>query len=227
MIFLRVLIMLFIFLNFIYSQDMKNLIFDIKEDKRFVLDNGMVVLLKRDSKLPLVSIQIWVRVGSIYETEQINGISHFLEHLVFKGTSKYNMYEISKKIEYYGAILNAGTSKEYTVYYTDIPKNGLYDAIDVLSQLVFYATFPDEELEKERNVVIEEIKRSEDNPINVLYENFNGLLFKKTPYKWRIIGKEDNIKSLSKQQIVDYYQKFYIPQNMILSICGDIDYNEI
>lgn len=201
-------------------------IFDNEKDKKFTLNNGMTVLLKKYSNLPLVSIQIWVKVGSIYETEQVNGISHFLEHLVFKGTSKYDMYNITRKIEYYGAILNAGTSKEYTVYYTDIPKEGLYDAIDVLFQLVFHATFPEDELEKERNVVIEEIKRSEDNPTNVLYENFNRLLFTKTPYKWRIIGKEQNIRSLSRQEIIEYYKKFYVPQNMVLSICGDIDYDE-
>lgn len=224
--FISVFSILFIFLNFMYSQNMKK-IFDEKEDKRFILNNGLVVLLKKFSNLPLVSIQIWVKVGSIYETEEINGISHFLEHLVFKGTSKYNMYEITKKIEYYGAILNAATSKEYTVYYIDIPKQGIADAIDVLFQLVFCATFPKEEVEKERNVVIEEIKRLEDTPINVLYENFNKLLFTKTPYKWRIIGNEQNIRSLSRQQIIEYYHKFYVPQNMVLSICGDIDYTEI
>lgn len=195
-----------------------------ESDVVYTLDNGLTVILKKSTFLPLISVQVWVKAGSVYETEKNNGISHFLEHLVFKGTQKYKVNEISKKIEYYGAILNAGTSKEYTVYYTDIPKQGLEDALDVLSQLVFNATFPQEELERERNVVIEEIKRYEDNPVNVLYENFNQLLFTESGYKWRIIGTEQNIRQLTKEEIVNYYKTFYHPQNMILCICGDIDY---
>ncbi|MEN3013265.1 MAG: pitrilysin family protein [Endomicrobiia bacterium] len=204
-----------------------HLIFDPLQDRKLKLDNGLTVLLKRYSTLPLVSIQVWVKVGSIYESEEINGISHFLEHMVFKETSKYTSTVISKKIEYYGGIINAGTSKEYTVYYIDIPKEGIKDAIDVLSQLVFYATFPDEEIQKEKNVIIEEIKRLEDQPMNVLYENFNALLFTKTPYKWRIIGRKENIQSFTKNQVKEFYQNFYHPQNMVLSICGDINYEEI
>jgi len=206
---------------------MENLLFNPVEDKKYVLDNGLVVLLKPSKKLPLVSIQIWVRVGSIYEDDKNNGISHFLEHLVFKGTKKYSVGQISKIVERYGAILNAGTSKEFTMYYIDIPKEGLNDALDVLSQLVFEATFPNDELERERNVVIEEIKRSEDNPGNVLYEDFNSLLFKESPYKRRIIGKQEIIRNLSREEIVKYYKEFYQPKNMILSICGDFEIEEV
>jgi predicted Zn-dependent peptidase len=205
---------------------MKNTtIFFGPEDKQLVLDNGLVVLLKKSPELPVVSVQVWVKTGSIYETEQTNGISHFLEHLVFKGTEKYLVNQISKKIESYGGIINAGTSKEYTVYFVDIPKEGIEDAFDVISQLVFHATFPEDELEKERLVVIEEIKRYEDNPGNVLYENFNNKLFTLSSYKWRILGKEENIRTLPRQEIINYYKTHYHPKNMILSICGDFDNN--
>ncbi|MCS7228107.1 MAG: insulinase family protein [Endomicrobia bacterium] len=206
------------------SLDTTTTLFIDNIDKIFKLDNGLTVILKKSTFLPIVSVQVWVKVGSIYENEQNNGISHFLEHLVFKGTRKYKVSEISKKIEYYGAVINAGTSKEYTIYYTDIPKEGFEDALDVLSQLVFEATFPEEELERERSVVIEEIKRSEDNPVNFLYESFNKLLFTETNYRWRIIGLQKNISELSKVQIISYYKTFYQPKNMVLSICGDIDY---
>ena len=205
---------------------MKNTtIFFGSEDKQLMLDNGLVVLLKKSSELPVVSVQVWVKTGSIYETEQTNGISHFLEHLVFKGTEKYLVNQISKKIESYGGIINAGTSKEYTVYFVDIPKEGIEDAFDVISQLVFHATFPEDELEKERLVVIEEIKRYEDNPGNVLYENFNNKLFTLSSYKWRILGKEENIRTLPRQEIINYYKTHYHPKNMVLSICGDFDNN--
>ncbi len=204
-----------------------NLLFDNFLDKKYTLKNGLTVILKPFNKLPVVSIQIWVKVGSVYETDKNNGISHFLEHLVFKGTKKYSVNQISKIIEKYGAILNAGTSKEFTIYYTDIPKDGLYDALDILCELVFEATFPKEELERERNVVIEEIKRANDNPSDVLFENFNTLLFKETPYKRKVIGKEEIIRNLSRDELIDYYKKFYQPKNMILSICGDINIQEL
>lgn len=201
--------------------------FNPEYDEKYVLPNGLKVLLKKSSSLPLISAQVWVKAGAIYETDDINGISHFVEHLVFKGTKKYDVKQISSKIERYGAVLNAGTAKEFTVYFVDIPKEGITDALDVLSQLVFEATFPEDELNRERNVVIEEIKRYDDNPTNVLYENFNKLLFTKSTYRWRVIGKEINIRNLTKERIVEYYKTFYHPSNMVLSISGDIDYSEI
>jgi len=214
-----------LFLNLCFANMKNTTIFFGPEDKQLVLDNGLVVLLKKSPELPVVSVQVWVKTGSIYETEQTNGISHFLEHLVFKGTEKYLVNQISKKIESYGGIINAGTSKEYTVYFVDIPKEGIEDAFDVISQLVFHATFPEDELEKERLVVIEEIKRYEDNPGNVLYENFNNKLFTLSSYKWRILGKEENIRTLPRQEIINYYKTHYHPKNMVLSICGDFDNN--
>ncbi len=198
-----------------------------KGTKIYKLDNGLTVILKQYPKLPLVSIQAWINAGSIYETDQNNGISHFLEHLVFKGTKKYKCNEISSIIEKYGAILNAGTSKEFTMYFTDIPKEGLVDALDIIKELIFEATFPPEELEKERKVVIEEIKRFEDKPENVLYEKFNSILFTHTPYKFRVIGTTEVITSLSREEIINYYHTFYQPRNVVLSICGDIDFSEI
>lgn len=201
--------------------------FLFKNLKIYKLDNGLTVILRQYPKLPIVSLQVWIKAGSIYETVSNNGISHFLEHLVFKGTKNYKVGEISKITEKYGAILNAGTSKEFTMYFTDIPKEGLNDALNIISELVFEAIFPSDELEKERNVVIEEIKRSEDNPGNVLYENFNSLLFTESSYKFRVIGTSENIKNFSRDEIIEYYKTFYQPQNMILSISGDINFTEI
>ncbi|MFQ3675955.1 MAG: pitrilysin family protein, partial [Endomicrobiia bacterium] len=195
--------------------------------KLYKLENGLTVILKQNKNLPLVSIQIWIKAGSIFEEEKNNGISHFLEHLVFKGTKNYDVRQISKIIENYGAILNAGTSKEYTMYFTDIPKEGLMDAIKILKELVWEATFPEEELEKERLVVIEEIKRSLDNPGNVLFENFNKNLFTKSNYRYKIIGTEENIKSFSRDEIIKYYKTFYQPKNMVLSICGDFEMRDM
>jgi predicted Zn-dependent peptidase len=207
----------------------ENMSFDLLEKnfKLYKLANGLTVILKQNNTYPLVSVQIWVKAGSVFEEEKNNGISHFLEHLVFKGTKNYDVSQISKIIESYGAILNAGTSKEYTMYFTDIPKEGLVDSLKILKELVSDATFPQEELEKERLVVIEEIKRSLDNPGNVLFDNFNKHLFSNSNYKYQIIGTQENIKNFSRQDIIRYYKTFYQPKNMVLSICGDFEIKEI
>jgi zinc protease len=202
----------------------ENILF--KDLKLYKLDNGLTVILKRYVKLPIASVQLWVFVGSICETDKNNGISHFLEHLVFKGTQSYNMSEISKIAENYGGVINAGTSKDFTMYFIDIPKEGVKEAINILHELTFLATFPEEEVEKERKVVIEEIKRAEDNPENVLFENFNSLLFVETPYKYRILGKVENISSLQREEIVSYYKEWYSPENMVFTVVGDIDFGE-
>jgi zinc protease len=202
----------------------ENILF--KDLKLYKLDNGLTVILKRYVKLPIASVQLWVFVGSICETDKNNGISHFLEHLVFKGTQSYNMSEISKIAENYGGVINAGTSKDFTMYFIDIPKEGVKEAINILHELTFLATFPEEEVEKERKVVIEEIKRAEDNPENVLFENFNSLLFVETPYKYRILGKVENISSLQREEIVNYYKEWYSPENMVFTVVGDIDFGE-
>jgi zinc protease len=112
------------------------------------------------------------------------------------------------------------------MYFIDIPKEGVKEAINILHELTFLATFPEEEVEKERKVVIEEIKRAEDNPENVLFENFNSLLFVETPYKYRILGKVENISSLQKEEIVSYYKEWYSPENMVFTVVGDIDFGE-
>ncbi len=219
-------VVIYIFCTNIYGEKIDMNIFGY-DFKIYKLENNLTVILKKITNLPLVSVQVWVKAGSVFEDDTNNGISHFLEHLVFKGTKNYDVGKISKIIESYGAILNAGTSKEYTMYFTDIPKEGLSDAIKILKELVSEAIFPDDELEKERNVVIEEIKRSKDNPGNVLFENFNKLLFTKSNYKYTIIGNEKNIRNFTKEDIIKYYKTFYNPKNMVLSICGDFDDKEI
>jgi len=198
-----------------------------KDLKLYKLDNGLTVILKRYTRLPIISAQLWVAVGSICETDENNGISHFLEHLVFKGTQGYKMGEISKIVEDYGGVINAGTAKDFTMYFVDIPREGVKEAINILHELGYSAAFPEEEVEKERSVVIEEIKRAEDSPESVLFDNFNSLLFVETPYRYRILGKVENISSLRKEDIVKYYKEWYSPENMALTVVGDIDFGEV
>ncbi|MDI6641413.1 MAG: pitrilysin family protein [Elusimicrobiota bacterium] len=199
----------------------------LKGFRKVALKNGLNIYIKEDHKLPIASIQLWVRAGSIDETEKNNGISHFLEHMLFKGTEKYSVGEISRIVESYGGIINAGTSKEFTCYYIDITSTGFIDALKIIAEIAACkATFPEEELERERLVILEEIKRSEDNPQNVLYENFNKQLFTVTPYSFRVIGSSEVVSTLTREDLMNYYKKFYLPNNMILVIVGDINYKK-
>jgi predicted Zn-dependent peptidase len=195
----------------------------LKNINKYTLENGLTIFLKSDHRIPTVSIQLWVNAGSVDETEQENGISHFLEHMIFKGTKKYTATEITHIIESYGGIINAATSKEYTEFYVDISKTGFNDALDIIADVACNSTFPDDELERERLVVLEEIKRSNDNPERLLYDNFINQLFTVTPYKWTIIGTSKSVSELTKDKLISYYREKYCARNMILVIVGDID----
>ncbi len=191
--------------------------------KKTVLKNGMTVYVKEDHKLPLVTVQLWIRAGSIDETTKTNGISHILEHMLFKGTEKYPLGEISRVVESYGGYINAATSKEFTYYYIDIPTEGFEDALSIICELAGQkATFPPEELDRELKVILEEIKRSQDHPDHVMFENFNKQLYSQTPYKWEIIGTNETVSNMTREEIIAYYKKFYVPNNMYLLIAGDV-----
>jgi len=187
------------------------------------LKNGLTVLIKEDHAQPVVSVQVWVKTGSVNENDKQKGLSHFLEHLIFKGTKKYPGDEISRRVEDEGGIINAATSKEFTHFHIDIQKEGAYEAIRILADAMANATFPDNEIDKERPVVIEEIVRHNDNPGGVLYDKFSEAMFLKTPYRYSIIGSSQVIKDVSRQEIADYYHSWYVPENMFLSIAGDIE----
>ncbi|MEI8217744.1 MAG: pitrilysin family protein [Elusimicrobiota bacterium] len=187
------------------------------------LDNGLTVLVTENKALPVVSVQVWVRVGSINETAATRGLSHFLEHLIFKGTKRYPGDEISRRVENNGGMINAGTSKEFTQFYIDSQKNGFEDAVRMLADAMANAAMPDDEINRERPVVIEEIKRAADNPSSELYNSFSSALFPTTPYHYNVIGSSTVIRTVRRNDILDCYHHHYVPANMIVSIGGDVD----
>jgi zinc protease len=185
------------------------------------LDNGLTVLLKEDHRHPVVSAQVWVRVGSVNETVASAGLSHFLEHLIFKGTAKYPGDAISRLVENQGGMINAATSKEFTEYYIDTQATGWKDAVSILADAMANANMPAHDIDKERPVVIEEISRSEDNPSHELYDVFNRAMFVASPYRERIIGSADVIKNTPRSAILEYYHTYYVPSNMFFVLAGD------
>jgi len=190
------------------------------------LQNGTTVLINENHSQPLVSVQVWVKVGSNNENEKTSGLSHFIEHLIFKGSKNYPGDLITRNTETNGGVINAATSKEFTHFHIDIQKEQFSNAVKMLADAMSDALFPEADIEFERPVVVEEIIRSNDNPNSVIYDLFCSSIFLKTPYRKNVIGSADIIRSVSRQDIVNYYKSHYVPENMIVSVAGDFDEKE-
>lgn len=191
--------------------------------KKFQLKNGLKVLFLESHKSPVVSVQMWVKTGSADEKSGEEGISHFIEHLVFKGTRKYGVGEIASTVEGSGGELNAYTSFDQTVFYVTISKQFTDVALDVVSEMMGFPTFDPQEIDNEREVVLEEIKRGQDSSgrrsSQLLFTN----VFRKHAYGRPVIGYDKVVKKVSPKKIRSFYQSRYVPSNMFLVIAGDFD----
>lgn len=184
--------------------------------------NGLRSVVVEDHASPVVSLQIWVRCGGVNEAGPTSGVSHFLEHMIFKGTDKISANEISKIVESNGGSINAATAGETTHYYIDMPSNKWEQAFDVLSQSVLHPSFPPAEFEKERKVILEEIKRRNDDPQSDLWDGFLETLYTKTPYRQRVIGSVQTITDMPRALMVEQHRLYYVPNNMVVVVIGDI-----
>lgn len=190
---------------------------------KYQLPNGMNVILAQSKKSPVISAQVWVENGSADEIKGEEGLSHFIEHLLFKGTEKYGVGEIASKVEGAGGQINAYTSFDQTVYYMTLSKEYLEDSLDMLSQMIGHPKFDKEEIDNEREVVIEEIKRGMDNPGRVASRSMFESVFKSHPYKRPVIGYDRIIKKVSVKKIKEFYAKRYSTKNMFLLLAGDFE----
>lgn len=189
----------------------------------YKLDNGQTVVIKQVKTNPIVTMDTWIKTGSINENDKNNGVSHFLEHLFFKGTTNHAPGEFDKILENKGGVTNAATSKDFTHYYITIPSKYFDLALEMHSDMLLHPLIPRKELEKERKVVIEEIAKDENSPNNLVYENLINMLYKTHPYKRKVIGTKEIISTIHREEILDYYNKFYNPSNMVTVIIGDVD----
>ncbi len=189
----------------------------------YKLDNGQTVIIQEVKTNPIVTIDTWIKTGSINENNRNNGVSHFLEHLFFKGSTNHAPGEFDKILETKGAITNAATSKDFTHYYVTIPSKDFDLALEMHSDMLLHPLIPRKELEKERKVVIEEIMKDANSPNTMVYDNLINLLYTNHPYKRKVIGKADIISKIQREEIMDYYNKYYNPSNMVTVIVGDVD----
>ena len=194
---------------------------------RFVLDNGMICLIKEDHSAPAVSIQIWVGTGSIHEQEFLgSGLSHAIEHMIFKGTATRGPTDISREINDAGGDINAYTSLDRTVFHTDLPSRNWRVGLDVLADAVMHATLPEKEWQQEQQVIIREIAMCKDDPGRVLERLLWRTAFTVHPYRFPIIGHEDVFSRVTHADLVTFFQRNYVPDNMITVIAGDISSQE-
>jgi len=198
-----------------------------QEINKFVLDNGLAVILDQNNSSPVTAINVWVKTGSACELEDEYGLAHVHEHMLFKGTKKRAVGEIAKTIEAGGGDINAFTSFDETVYFVVSASRFLNTALDVLADAMQNSTFDPAELEKELEVVLEEIRRSEDNPSRVLSQKMFGIAFDVHSYKRPVIGTDESVKSFTREKILKFYNKWYTPQNMVLVVVGDFDTKEL
>ena len=196
------------------------------EAKIYKLKSGQTVVIQQVKTNPIVTIDTWIKTGSVDETDKNNGVAHFLEHLFFKGSSKYPVGEFDRIIESHGGVTNAATSKDFTHYYITIPSDKFDLALDLHSDMLLTPQIPSEELEKERKVVIEEICKDLNSPRNKLTKNLVALTYKTHPYKREVIGKKEVIENIKREEIFDFYNKNYGPQNMITLVIGDVEPEE-
>jgi zinc protease len=190
---------------------------------QLILDNGLTVLLQENHSAPVVALNMWVKVGSIYEGDAEAGISHVYEHMLFKGTMTRGVGEIAQEVEGSGGDINAFTSFDHTVYHITLASRYLDIGLAVMADAIQHSAFDPEELRKEQEVVLEEIKRGEDIPSRKLSEALFATSYQHHPYRRPVIGSEQTVKSLSRDQILRFFSTWYVPNNMTLVVAGDFD----
>ncbi|AGX03917.1 insulinase family protein [Bacillus infantis] len=190
--------------------------------KKYTCQNGVRVVLENIPTVRSVAIGVWIGTGSRNEHPGNNGVSHFLEHMFFKGTKTRTAREIAESFDSIGGQVNAFTSKEYTCYYAKVLDTHSKFALDVLADMFFNSTFVDEELNKEKNVVLEEIKMYEDTPDDIVHDLLGKAIYESHPLGYPILGTEETLETFKGDTLREYMHETYTPENVVISIAGNI-----
>jgi predicted Zn-dependent peptidase len=190
---------------------------------RHTCKNGLRIILEPIPTVRSVAIGIWIGTGSRYELEEVNGVSHFLEHMFFKGTKTRSARDIAEAFDSIGGQVNAFTSKEYTCYYAKVLDTHSDYALDILSDMYFNSTFDEDELNKEKNVVYEEIKMYEDTPDDIVHDMLSQASFGDHPLAYPILGTETTLSTFNGDTLRTYMNQYYTPDNIVISVAGNVD----
>ena len=195
--------------------------------RQFTMDNGLKVILEENKTAPVVALQIWVKIGSADERDEEAGMCHFIEHMLFKGTEKRKVREAAREIESLGGTINAYTSYDQTVYHITLASRYAETGLDILSDAIQHSTFDPLEFEREREVILEEIRRGEDDPSRRLFKQTMAILYRQHPYRRPVIGYEKTIRSIQRDKMVSFFKKWYAPNHMVLIAVGDFNTDEM
>ncbi len=194
----------------------------------YQLDNGLKLIVKEDHRAPVMVSQVWYKVGSSYEHDGITGVSHVLEHMMFKGTSAHPAGEFSRIIAENGGSENAFTSRDYTAYFQTMEKSRLPVSFELEADRMRNLVIPEQEFLKEVQVVMEERRmRTEDNPQSLTYEQFNATAYLNSPYRIPVIGWMDDLESMHVEDLKSWYRKWYAPNNATVVVVGDVDPDQV
>ncbi|MHB8880122.1 MAG: M16 family metallopeptidase [Thermodesulfovibrionales bacterium] len=191
------------------------------------LENGIPVVMESFKNMRSVAVGVWVKVGSRYETATENGISHFLEHMFFKGTKKRNTKDIAIEIDSIGGDLNAFTSRENTAFYVKVLDEHLEPGIDLLSDIFVHSVFPEDEIEKEKKIIKEEIKMVEDTPDDYIHDLFNQEIWGREGLGQAILGTRDTIASFTRDDLTSHIRKHYGTKDIVIACAGNFAHDEL
>lgn len=194
--------------------------------KLHILPNGLTIVAEQ-MPIEAVNLNLWVKVGSAVESDAINGMAHFLEHMIFKGSERLTSGEFERKIEERGAVTNAATSQDYTHYYVTTAPKDFAELAPLQIDIVTNASIPSEAFERERMVVLEEIRRSDDNPRRRTFQRAMETAFEQLPYRRSVLGPETVISQLKAQQMRDFHAMWYQPQSMTAAVVGNLPVEEL
>lgn len=195
--------------------------------KKTILNNGIRVITERIPYASSVSIGIWVANGSRHERRESNGVAHFIEHLLFKGTERRSSLDIAREIDSVGGVLNAFTSREYVCYYAKVLDKFLPKAVDLLTDIFLHSTFDPEEIEKERRVVLQEINMMEDTPDDLIHDLFHQHFWKGHPLGMSILGDAESVTGLSREAIIAYKEQMYRSDDVIVTAAGNLTHDKL
>lgn len=190
------------------------------------LKNGLTIIAEEIPYFKSISMGIWFRAGIKTEENYIDGVSHFIEHMMFKGTKNRTSKQLVAEIENLGGVINAFTGRECTCYYVRLLDEHLNIGIDILSDMILNSKFDEKDIEREKSVITEELKMYEDSPEDLTYDILLEKVYDNKGIGKNILGSKESIKSMNKESILEYFEKFYVPENAVLSICGNFDFDE-
>src|SRR5579884_876120 len=199
---------------------------DLRNIRREVFPNGLTVITEEMSHIRSISIGVWVRTGSRHEEAELNGITHFVEHMVFKGTKSRTAQDIARLVDSIGGNMDAFTAKECICFNIKVLDEHLPIAVDVLSDMVLHPVFDSKEIVRERGVILEEIKMDEDNPDYLVHEIFTQNFYKDHPLGKPILGTKETVKRFDQNGLIDYYSRCINPGNLIISAAGNLQHEK-